>query len=171
MTDKPRRPLIRQTDDPGDGSFEAHLLEQYKVYVQSADNVSERRVASVRYLLTVNAALIAAYGLQSSLTEQTIFAVPIALAGIALSLLSYFIIKSFRDLNTAKFKIIHELEERLPAALYAYEWQLLEEGRGKAYWPTTHVEKWMPLVFLTIHALALVASIYFAACGLPDWLQ
>jgi len=128
-------------------------------------------VALVRYLLTVNAALIAAYGLQSSLTEQTIFAVPIALAGIALSLLSYFIIKSFRDLNTAKFKIIHELEERLPAALYAYEWQLLEEGRGKAYWPTTHVEKWMPLVFLAIHALALVTSIYFAACGLPDWLR
>ncbi len=171
MTDKPRRPLIRQTDNPDDGSFEARLLEQYKVYVQSADNVSGRRVASVRYLLTVNAALIAAYGLQSSLTEQTIFAVPIALAGIALSLLSYSIIQSFRDLNTAKFEIIHELEEHLPAALYAYEWQLLEGGRGKTYWPTTHVEKWVPLVFLAIHTLALPASIYFAVCGLPDWVR
>ena len=171
MTDKPHRPLIRQTNDPVDGSFEGRLLEQYKVYVQSADNVSERRVASVRYLLTVNVALVAAYGFQSVLTERALLASLIALAGIVLSLLSYSIIKSFRDLNTAKFEIIHELEEHLPAAPYAYEWQLLEEGRGKAYRPTTHVEKWMPLVFLAIHALALVASIYFAACGLPDWLR
>lgn len=171
MADNPIKRLVHQTEDSYGDSFEAHLLEQYKVYVQSADNASERRVASTRYLLTVNAALIAAYGLQSSLTEQTIFAVPIALAGIALSLLSYSIIKSFRDLNTAKFEIIHELEEYLPAALYDYEWQLLEEGRGKTYWPTTHIEKWMPLVFLAIHALALAASIYFAVCGLPDWAR
>ena len=171
MSDKPRRPLIRQTDDSDNGSFEAHLLEQYKVYVQSADNVSGRRVASTRYLLTVNAALVAAYGLQSSLTEQTIFAVPIALAGVALSLLSYFIIKSFRDLNAAKFEIIHELEEHLPAAPYAYEWQTVGEGRGKAYRPTTHIEQWMPFVFFAIHALALAASIYLAVCGLPDWAR
>ncbi len=169
MSDKPRKPLIRQADDHDGESSEAHLLEQYKVYVQSADNTSERRVASVRYLLTVNAALVAAYGLQSLLTERALLAVPIALAGIVLSLLSYGIIKSFRDLNTAKFEIIHKLEEHLPAAPYAYEWELLKEGRKKTYWPTTHVEKWMPLVFLAIHALALAVSIYFAIYGLPEW--
>ena len=34
------------------GSFKADLLEQYKLYVQSAENVSARRVQSSRYLLT-----------------------------------------------------------------------------------------------------------------------
>ncbi len=162
--------LFRDANVYGE-SFEAHLLEQYKVYVQSADNASERRVASVRYLLTVNVALVAAYGLQSLLTERTLLAVPIALAGIVLSLLSYSIITSFRGLNTAKFKIIHKLEERLPAAPYAYEWQLLDEGRGKAYWPTTRFEKRMPFVFLATHMLALAASVAFAAWGLPDWAR
>ena len=170
MEDQDSEPLIRQADDYGD-SFKAHLLEQYRLYVQSADNASERRVASSRYLLTVNAALVAAYGFQSVLAERAVLAIPIALAGIILSLLSYSIIKSFRDLNTAKFKIIHELEKHLPAALYAYEWRLLEEGKGKAYWPTTHVEKWMPLLFLVLHVLALGASIVFAACGMPDWMR
>lgn len=170
MDDQPNEPLIRQADDYGE-PFKAHLLEQYKQYVQSADNASERRVASSRYLLTVNAALVAAYGFQSVLTERAVLAIPIALAGIILSLLSYSIIKSFRDLNTAKFKIIHKLEKHLPAALYAYEWRLLEEGKGKAYWPTTHVEKWMPLLFLVLHVLALGASIVFAACGTPDWMR
>ena len=171
MDDQTQERLIRHKEDSYGESLQAHLLEQYKLYVQSADNVSGRRVASSRYQLTVNAALITAYGLQSSLTEQTVFAVPIAVAGIALSLLSYFIIRSFRDLNTVKFKIIHELEERLPAALYAYEWQLAEKGRGKKYRPTTHIEQWMPLVFLGIHLLALAASIVFAVCGLPDWAR
>ena len=122
-------------------------------------------------MLTVNAALIAAYGIQAALAERPLLAVPLALAGIALSVLSYSIIKSFRDLNTAKFKIIHELEEHLPAALYAYEWQLLEEGKGRAYWPTTHVEKWMPLLFLILHVLALGASVAFVVWGLPDWMK
>lgn len=171
MSDQARKPLIHQTEESYGESFKSDLLEQYKLYVQSAENNSTRRVASSRYLLTVNAALVAAYGLQSLLTERALLAIPISLAGIVLSLLSYGIIKSFRDLNTAKFEIIHELEERLPAALYAYEWQLLEEGRGKAYWPTTHVEKWMPFVFLALHVLALAMSAVFAAWGLPDWAE
>ena len=33
-------------------SFRSDLLEQYKLYVQSAENVSARRVASSRYLLS-----------------------------------------------------------------------------------------------------------------------
>ena len=45
------------------------------------------------------------------------------------------------------------------------------ERRVLPYWPTTHVEKWMPFVFLAIHALALAASISFAVCGLPDWVR
>ena len=153
------------------GSFKADLLEQYKLYVQSADNASERRIASNRYLLTLNAALVAAYGFQSAFTERVIFVVPVAVAGIALSLLWYSIIKSFRDLNSIKFKIIHELETYLPAALYAYEWQLAQEGQGKSYWPTTHIEKWMPILFLALHVVALAVSIVFAICGLPDWAK
>ena len=171
MDDQPNEPLMRRTEDSYGDSFKADLLEQYKLYVQSADNASERRVASSRYLLTVNAALVAAYGFQSVLTERAVLAIPIALAGIILSLLSYSIIKSFRDLNTAKCKIIHELEKHLLAALYAYEWRLLEEGKGKAYWPTTHVEKWMPLLFLLLHVLALGASVVFTVWGLPDWMR
>ena len=168
MDEQTSESLIRQIPESYGESFKADLLEQYKLYVQSADNASERRISSNRYLLTLNAALVAAYGFQSALTERVIFVVPVAVAGIALSLLWYSIIKSFRDLNAIKFKIIHELETYLPAALYAYEWQLAQEGRGKSYWPTTHIEKWMPLLFLALHAMALAVSIVFAVCGLPS---
>ena len=121
MTDTPDEPLMRQTADSYDGPFKADLLEQYKLYVQSADNASARRVSSNRYLLTINAALTAVYGLQSFAVEHVLLAAPVAVAGILLSVLSYSIVKSFRDLNRAKFEIIHELEQWLPASLYAHE--------------------------------------------------
>ena len=171
MDDQERGSLFRQAEASYGKSFKPDLLEQYKLYVQSADNSSERRIASNRYILTLNAALVAAYGFQSAFNERVILVVPIAVAGIALSLLWYSIIKSFRDLNDIKFKIIHELESHLPAALYAYEWQLAQEGRGKSYWPTTHIEKWMPILFLALHVMALAASIVFGICGLPDWAK
>ena len=66
MANQEQESAIHQTTDAYSGSFHADLLEQYKLYVQSAENVSARRVASNRYLLTLNAALIALYGVQSA---------------------------------------------------------------------------------------------------------
>ena len=169
MTGTPDEPLMRQTEDSYEGPFKAHLLEQYKLYVESADNASARRVSSNRYLLTINAALTAVYGLQSFAVEHVLLAVPVAVAGILLSVLSYSIVRSFRDLNRAKFEIIHELEKHLPAAPYRHEWQLLEKGQGEAYRPTTHIEQWTPLLFLALHLAALGFIVYAAACGLPSW--
>ena len=171
MEEQQPRSLVQIGEESYGESFKADLLEQYKLYVQSADNASGRRIASNRYLLMLNAALVAAYGFQSTFTEQVVFVAPLAVAGIALSLLWYSTIKSFRDLNSIKFKIIHEMETYLPAVLYAYEWQLAEGGRGKSYWPTTHIEKWMPILFLAFHVMALAMSIAFAIFGLPDWAR
>ena len=171
MSEQPQTSLIRQDKESYGGSFVSDILEQYKLYVQSAENVSSRRVTSNSYLLALNAALVAAYGFQTTFTEQVILVVPLAVTGMALSLLWFSIIKSFRDLNTLKFRIIHELETHLPAALYAYEWKLAQEGQGKSYWPTTHIEKWMPILFLALHSIALAVSIAFSAFGLPDWAK
>lgn len=132
-------------------SFNADLLEQYKLYVQSAENVSARRVASSRYLLTLNVALVAFYGFQSSSLGPGWWTMLVPILGFSVSVLWHQIIKSHRDLNTVKFKIIHQLEQRLPAALYAYEWRLAEEGRGKLYRSVTAIERWVPLVFLALH--------------------
>ncbi|MDE2916659.1 MAG: hypothetical protein OXM00_05475 [Paracoccaceae bacterium] len=156
MSDQSVKHLLHYTKETYDGSFSTDLLEQYKLYVQSADNVSVRRVSSNRYLLTVNAALVASYGFQSASSGLTIWTVPVAVAGIIISLLMWSLIKSHRDLNAVKFKVIHELEKHLPAALYGYEWQLAQEGRGKIYRSVSQIELWIPVVFLALHVTALV---------------
>ena len=45
--------------------YHEHLLEQYKLYVEMADRVSERRQTANNYLLTVNSILVSLFGVLS----------------------------------------------------------------------------------------------------------
>jgi L-asparagine transporter-like permease len=117
MANEPTHRLIRHTTETYGESFKAHLLEQY---VESAEKVSERRVSANNYLLTVNAFLVTLYGLLAGSPYKSSWTVLVPIAGILVSLTWYRIITSYRDLNTVKFQVIHELEQEMPAALYAY---------------------------------------------------
>jgi len=130
--------------------FRDHLLDQYKLYVESAEKVSERRISASNYLLTVSSALLTLFGLVvMQMTGRWLVIIPIA--GLLVSLAWYSMVRSYKNLNSAKFKVIHEMEKHLPAALFAYEWHHCEDGKGKAYTPTTHVERWIPGVFAAVY--------------------
>ena len=168
MSSGPDLDLIRHSKESYGTSFDAHLIEQYKLYVQSAENVSARRVASSRYLLTLSAALVALYGLQAAGFGQGWLTLLIPAVGVPVSLLWWQIIKSHADLNTVKFKVVHEFEQRLPAAMYEYEWSLAEEGQGKAYRAVTKIEQWIPVMFAVLHVIFAVV-IVLTNIGLLDW--
>ena len=159
MIDQQDDELVRQNkvyDDP----VTPMLLEQYKMYVQTADNVSTRRVTTSRYLLTLSAALIAVYGFQLSLPIPGYLALLVPATGVAVSLLWYKIIMSHRDLNDVKFKIIHELEQHLPASLFTQEWRMLGEGDSKSYTNVTDIERWIPFLFMGLHVLLFIALLW-----------
>ncbi len=153
MSQPSNKGLVQYTKETYGDAFGTDLLEQYKLYVQSAEQVSARRVASSRYLLTLNIALVTLYGMQSEGVVQSYWVLLVPVLGILVSWLWYQIIQSHRDLNTVKFQIIHQLEEHLPVALYAYEWQLAGEGRGTAYSAVTRIEKGIPIAFVVLHSL------------------
>ena len=66
--------------------------------------------------------------------------------------------------------MIHKLEEHLPAAIYRYEWQLAEEGKGKRYLAVTTIEQWIPALFAVLHA-CLTIMIILAITGVVDWAK
>ena len=162
--------LLHHSKETYGDSFSTDLLEQYKLYVQSAENVSARRIVSNRYLLTLNAALVALYGLQSAGFGQSYWTLLVPVIGIPVSLLWYLIIKSHADLNRIKFDVIHEFEQHLPAAMYKYEWQLAEEGHGKAYRAVTTIERWIPILFVALHVV-LAIMVILAIAGVLDWTK
>nr|WP_306454502.1 hypothetical protein [Streptomyces sp. TLI_235] len=74
--------------------------------------------------------------------------------------LTWFVmVRSYRQLNAAKYEVIGALEERLPGYVYSRaEWAALGEGHDwRRYIPLTHVEQWVPLTFAMAYLLGFVA--------------
>ena len=159
MCTKDQVSLIRQERDIYGDSWGTVLLEQYKIYVDSADKISERRTAANNYLLTLNTALVTLFGLISRHASTAIWQVAVPIAGILASFVWWWLIRSYRDLNAIKFQVIHELEKYLPAALYSYEWTLAKQGRSASYRPLSHLECWVPFIFMGIYIIMAISRL------------
>lgn len=153
-------------DDYGD-TYRNDVLDIYKTYLEMADRISARREKTNSYFLTINTALVGVVtylSLSDSACPIFISHFPIAIAGITLSYLWYRIIRSYRDLNSAKFKIIHMIEQKLPLAPYDAEWEAVGRGKDKKlYLPFTHVEIFVPWIFVLLHFYVLLRTIPYKA--------
>ena len=143
--------------------YRDHILEQYKQYVEMADRISSRRDIANTFFLTLNGLALGSAGalIEKGYTLSAKWALIFPLA--VLWLLCFFwnrLINSFKQLNGVKFYIVGELETRLPASPYRKaEWEtLLMEGKDrKVYWPLTHVESKIPLIFAGAYLFAAIA--------------
>ena len=146
-------------------NYQTLLLEQYKLYVETTNKVSDRRGSAHTLLLTVNTSLVTIYGLV--LAKDTTLATAkgpwtwmIPLVGLLVAVTWFLLIRSYRALNGAKFRVIHEVENRLPARLFDLEWQFLDRGRTLVYQPLTHLEQYIPIVFAVFYIVLLVVTVH-----------
>lgn len=148
-------------ESAGDEKSKAQLLDQYKLYVEMADRVSGRRLTANTYFLSVNTGLL---GLVAYVAKESInFLWVLGLAGIVLCWLWSQILRSYRDLNTAKFAVIHAIEKRLPISPYAAEWMFAGRGKDNSrYYPLTHIEKGVPFVFMALHTFVFLRTLPWA---------
>ena len=131
-----------------------HLLEQYKLYVEMADRISARRAIANTFFLTANTALVAA--MATYFEKVSVWcAAFISAAAIVLCYVWERLVKSYRQLNTAKYKVIGEMEKHLPCSPYwSAEWKELGEGKDpEIYTQLTAVERWVPVVFAILYFL------------------
>lgn len=151
---------------PEDDAARRALLEQYRLFVETSERVVARRQTANTFFLSINSLLLVAVGI---LLREATGVVVVALgsglvaAGIVACVAWRRMVTSFRQLNAAKFDIIHLLEEHLPAAMFKAEWDALGSGKKKSrYRPFTGTEAWMPWVFMGLHALVAVGSLVLA---------
>ncbi|MFD8507923.1 hypothetical protein ACFV2L_35130 [Streptomyces sp. NPDC059687] len=145
--------------------YQGAILEQYRLCVEMADRVSSRRNLANTFFLSVNTAVVAAV---AALAGQGLSSVSrwVLAAGLVILLSQcaawWAIVRSYRQLNAAKWQVIGLLEERLPAFAYSRaEWILLGEGRDwRRYLPLTHVEQWVPVIFAASYVLGSVALVW-----------
>lgn len=138
----------------------SETLEIYKMLVEMADRVSQRRQAANNFYLSVNSGLIGASAYLSTLRPSWFSIVVIGLAGLGISVLWVRNIGSYKTLNAAKFKVITEVEKALPVQPFAEEWSHLDpEGRGERHRPFHSVEVAVPWVFGGVHLAQVVVAV------------
>lgn len=173
MTEASKRTLWHDVAEgtvyPTNEKWHSHLLDQYKLYVEMADRISQRRTSANSYFLSVNSAILAFAGYLTS-KDSTEYLWLLAVAGILLCVLWFNIITSYRNLNTAKWEVVQQIEERLPISPYAAEWEAVQKGRNpKLYRPLSHIERVVPWIFVGLHIVVLAKV--FPWGGLAIWFH
>lgn len=129
------------------------ILEQYKLFVEMADRVSERRLKTNQFYIGIISGLLGvlAFILQGTSIElltkhKDSSIMVIASLGLALNLIWFINIRSFRKLNSGKFKVIHEMETLLPFQPYEREWDIIKRGDKKDdYFQLSRIEQYLPI--------------------------
>jgi len=144
-------------------NFQQHYLDQYKMCVEMADRISQRRAQANQFFMTAHTGLVGILSLVGGLAKGDIYWI-YACAGVfgILMCIAWLVtINSYRQLNSGKFKIILKMEQNLPAAPYGDEWQVLGEGAdAKKYRQLTTVECIVPILFIVPYLFVIVLSLY-----------
>ena len=129
----------------------SHLIDQWKVYVQMADNISERRGKNNNFFVTLNTTIITLSTTNFIGIEKCL----VNILGIVLSIIWILSIKNYAKLNEAKFSVINSIENYLEIQGFKEEWEYLEINK---YSELSNLEKWVPIIFILINIILYVQS-------------
>ncbi len=148
--------------------FEEHLLEQYKLYIEMMDKVTERRIQTNSFYITLLSSLLAFLSLlinkENNLfyNNSNILLLLFAILGISLCYVWHTNINSYKQLNSLKFKVIHEIESYLPFRCYYGEWDILDRNQDKKekYKRLNKVEKLVPSILSIPYFCLFIYAVY-----------
>jgi len=144
-------------------NYDQHLYEEYKLYVEGIEKVSDRRQSANNYFLTINTVIISFTQIAGSLEvagfnhnlKRWIFVL-----GVTICAIWWYLIRAYKQLNAGKFNVIHQIENKLPLRLYSFEWDILKQGKDRnVYYPFSHIELLVPWVFALIYLAILFSSL------------
>jgi hypothetical protein len=135
-------------------------LELYKLAVEMADRASARRASLLTLPFTANTALFAILSTRSANNILWL----VAAGGIIISLSWWVLLSSYRQLNSAKFSVIAEMEDNLEVRIFTNEWMVVRDryefdNLRHRILQASMVEKVVPISFVALYAAALVTSL------------
>jgi len=147
----------------------AQILELYKIMVTSSEQLIQRRQITNGFFITVIGAIVGASGLivkEKVLTDSTVlFLLFPLLIGLLMCRSWSNLINNYGKLNAGKFQVIHQLEQKFEAQIFAAEWVALGKGvRKEKYESFTSTEQNVPQLFSYLLWAAMLLTLLIA-----DW--
>lgn len=129
------------------------------MFVETSEKLVARRQTLNTFFLSINALILTLGGVVvrylNSLSDPTHIKSTIFLlfgSGIIFCIIWLMQINSIKQLNEAKFRVIHLLEENLPASVFKAEWNVLGEGKDSTkYTVFTRPTQYVPIAFIVLH--------------------
>lgn len=145
------------------------FFQEYKLIVETSENLVKRRQVVNTFFLTLHLALLSYFGVimknvQSPFTLTISYLLLFFVLFIIGAISSWpweKMIHSYGQLNTGKFAVINIMEEFLPAMIFQTEWLALGKGRDKKrYSSFTQIEqdipKWLLRIYISLLAIDAV---------------
>jgi hypothetical protein len=145
------------------------ILDLYKIMVNSSEQLIQRRQITNGFFITTIGAIIGATGFavkEKIVTDNTAWVLlfPITI-GLLMCRSWKNLIQNYGRLNTGKFKVIHKIEKRLSAKIFAAEWVALGKGlRKEKYQSFTSTEQNVPKLFS-----CLLWAVFVFTLFATDW--
>ena len=145
--------LLSQPESEYGEKYRNDFLTQFRDYVGSADNISERREKANSYFLAINIGFIGASAYFDINSAQAAYIQ--AIVGLMICFVWGRMIESYKTLNGSKFQVIQLMERNLPLSPYAAE-EFVQDNSPKKHRSLSSVEKWVPGVFAVLHILSAI---------------
>ncbi len=140
-----------------------HFLEQYRIYIHIFNSTNDRRNKANEFFLGLNTAIIGVLGYletKGHTSNNSIIFLFAPFVGIAICYSWFQIIKTYRNINRAKFQVIHNVEKSLPISLFETEWELLKKGKKEnKYFPLSLTERKIPIIFIFLYMAIFISSL------------
>ncbi len=149
------------------------LLEQYKIFSETAENLVTRRQNVNSFYISANTALITiagtifAIGSDGEFLSKLAVIFALTIPGILLNSSWARMLQSYYINNQGKLKILRMIEEKLAVSLYDAEWKAMKNKYSKQkYISFTDNEKKLPFVFTLFYLMVdflclLIFILYF----------
>lgn len=144
-------------------SYHENIIEQYKLYVESSQKISQARNNLNRYCQTILTPII---GLIGYLVKDNLnnkfehLIILISFSSIIICVYWIISLENYRNLNSAKFNVIHKMEEYLPFNSFTIEWQILDQGKNiDNYNKASNLEKFIPYLFIVLFIIIIILKL------------
>lgn len=140
-------------------------IRMYAMCVEQADRISARRGQANQFYLSLETLILgvpAFFGFSGAATDPLRITV-LAVAGVTVSITWWLQLRSYRDLNAAKFKVITDLEKNyFEVRPFSAEWETLKTDKVKRWRPRYaelgSIERIVPAIFAVANLMVGVAA-------------
>jgi hypothetical protein len=143
------------------GDLETQLA-LYRLYLDTAEKASDRRLQANTWMLSVNSAVVALYGYlgagsgPSAGNDRGVWLWAIPATGIIVCVAWAALLESYRKVNAAKYRVLQDMERGFSPRLFTDEWTYYSKEKRTSL---SHIEMWIPVAFALLYFLILGARL------------